>query len=33
MANGIKGLWKVQKHTNNMFTIFYGLYNFISKSQ
>ena len=30
MVNSIKGPWKVYKDTNN---IFYGLYNFIYKSQ
>ena len=34
MVNSIKGLWKIQKkNTNSIFTIFYGLYNFIYKRQ
>ena len=33
MANSIKGLWKIQENANSIFTIFYGLYNFIYKSQ
>ena len=33
MVNSIEGVWRVQKDTNSIFTISYGLYNFIYKSQ
>ena len=33
MVNSIKGIWKIQKNTNSIFTIFFGLYNFIYTSQ